>query len=362
MQNRCRKKFLKEKKRLTNVLYGLTNLAKSFIIETKFLISYALLVFTFEFGKLNQKDIFLQLYEVGSWIILVASLTLQYLFKKPHIELRSIISFALAGSFPSFAAFVSMVLFVVFTSWLAEDLRNITNPTCLINATLDVIYALGLLPAFALSIPEYKPKSGSSTKPEPKKVLISALSNPNFAKEELDKLKDVFSDAFLKENIEEAQKLLKDLKLKNKHDCPEEIAPNWIPLLRSYLFHRKRDKIERLYVLVSKESSKYKDKFEEIIGSNEIIQFSKEIDFNDYDAIHIELLSTLKDIRRKGYTDKDISVFISGGTSAVTLALTMFAVKEGRQVEYVKQDKSKDIVKIDIGLRDLYSFAPELKG
>ena len=135
-----------------------------------------------------------------------------------------------------------------------------------------------------------------------------------------------------------------------------------MPLLRSYLFHKKNESIEVLYIIISDKSGRYKCNFKKIIGDKTPVQFSKEIDFNNYDAIHIELLSILKDIKRKGYTDEDISVFISGGTSAVTLALTMFAVKEGRQVEYVKQDESKDIVKIDIGLRDLYSFAPELRG
>ncbi len=349
-----------------SILLALLRPFKSFIYETWLLILYALLVFGFKFlkpdldqimltlfpilSKLGIEHIQLQLFYMLCWLTILFLLTLIYICKKPHIELRSIISSALTGSFPSFAAFVSMVLFIIFTSWLADDLRNATNSIGIINATLDVIYTLGLLPAFALSIPEYKPKSGSSTKPEPKKVLISALSDPRSGDEVFSELKSKFKEAYLQSSFEEAEEILKGLKM------------NWIPLLRSYLFHKKKQTIEILYVLISNESGRFKDKFKEIIDNKTPVQFSEKVDFNDYDAIHIELLKILKDIRRNGYTDEDISVFISGGTSAVTLALTMFALKEGRQVEYVKQDESKDIVKIDIGLIDLYSFAPELRG
>ena len=191
---------------------SLIRLSKNFISETWILILYALFVFVFELVKPKIEVLPLQLFYVLYWLAIVIFLTIIYIYEKPHIELRSIISSALAGSFPSFAAFISMVLFVVFTSWLAEDLRNVTNPTGFINATLDVIYALGLLPAFALSIPEYKPKSSSSTKPEPKKVLISALSDPTSkafptpSKDVLPMLKSKFEEAYSKSNFEEAEK------------------------------------------------------------------------------------------------------------------------------------------------------------
>jgi len=123
--------------------------------------------------------------------------------------------------------------------------------------------------------------------------------------------------------------------------------------------------LEKAYILVSNESANFKEQLRDVLGDGECISFVPKqggVDFNDYEGIHKELLEVLREIKRDGYKDEDISVFISAGTSAVTLALTMFAVKEGRQVEYIKQSnkpEERDIVAINISFEDVYSFSPE---
>ncbi|MDQ7083108.1 MAG: hypothetical protein Q9N34_09330 [Aquificota bacterium] len=158
-----------------------------------------------------------------------------------------------------------------------------------------------------------------------------------------------------------------------KEDLEEQLRDvrlNWAPLLRAIFFHTPV--LEKVYLLVSHQSVKDKqkllrilDEYKRITGEDFEVSFSEPVDFNSYEDIHFQLKKNIKEVKRNGYRDTDISIYISGGTSAVTLALTLLAVKEGRQVEYLPQLQgpgNAEIVSINVGMKDIFAFAPELRG
>ncbi len=248
--------------------------------------------------------------------------------EKPEVELRSLVRSLISGSIPGYSTFMIVILFIVYTSWFADFLAQ----GSFYKALASFLFTAGLAPLYAMHI-EYK--LGKETDRVPKKILISALSKPS-GKASLEELKEAFT---------KGEKALIELNKEKWH--------NWVPFLRLYIFHK--DTLHRWFMLVSKESQE--EKFKEIIGEQEKIE-TYEANFDNYNDISSKLFRILKEIRSEGYSDDDISVYISGGTSAVTLALTLFAVKDGRQVEYIRQD-TKEIVAINISFEDLYSFSPE---
>ncbi|RUM28853.1 MAG: hypothetical protein DSY42_07620 [Aquifex sp.] len=317
---------------------------RDFLYESRYMIVYAFLNYIF----------IAFLHPIIAFLLSLVALLLIihfYLQNKSEISLKSIFGSVLSASFPTYTALFSTILFVVYTAWFADYLKSYfekqNNVEYLIKAAISFLYSIGIFPVFVLSLKTEKPKRSKDI--EPKKVLISALSYPyGWVKDEEEVKK-------LKEALKKGEEALKELE-----------RNNWVPILRSMLRHK--DSLEHWYILVSNKSGEYKELFYEIVESfdKEIAEKIKfipqygEISFDNYDDIYEELRKILKEIRRNGFSDEDISVFISGGTSAVTLALTIFAIKEGRQVEYMSQE-SKELLKIDIGLEDLYSFAPELR-
>lgn len=282
-------------------------------------------------------------------LLILSILILLKISCRPEIDLKYLMRSALAGSFPSIATFFFVSFFAIFTSWIADFLKE-NNYYQAIETS---IFTFGLIFAFALSIPEGK--LGKTGERQPKKVLICALSKSGLIRRN-DQQK---SEA---EVLEEMKRLLAN---RDKEGILR-LNHSWAPLLELYLFHK--EKLEKWYILISKEVYELKDKFIEILGeeAKEIVHFKPEwegIDFNNYEEIAKVLKEILKEIKRSGYDDEDISVYISSGTSAVTLALTLFAVKDGRQVEYLKQSENdKKIISINISFEDLYSFSPEARG
>ncbi len=294
----------------------------------------------------------------SNFLALVLVVVLFYASKRlrPEVNLKSLFGSILSGSFPGYSALLSALLFVVYSSWMADILLKFLlekeNIYLLWQVFLNLIFIVGLLPVFALSIPTQR--RAVSQEIEPKKVLISSLSNPGnwIEGEAFNKLLRAFA---------KGNKALVELDTELKKD---KTFVNWVPLLRSFLIHEST--LERWYVFVSDKSSGYRDKLLELLEVRDKNLKSKVVfvpeggwvDFDDYADIHSRLIKVFRELRNKGYGDDDVSVFISGGTSAMTLAFTIFAIKEGRQVEYVKQGSS-EICKIDISFEDIYSFAPE---
>ena len=296
-------------------------LAKSVFDEIKFILLYGL----------TSTAVILYAPDFISLPVAIAILIICFFIhrkKKPEVYLRHIVRSLISGSFPGYSTFFIVVLFIVYTSWLAEFLKE----GSFYKALSSLLFTIGLIPLYALSI---EPKLGAKTERRPKKILISALSEPR-GKASFKELKEAYA---------KGETGLIELNKEKWH--------NWIPFLRLYLFHR--DTLHKWFMLVSERSQV--EKFKEIVGEWEKIK-TYEADFDDYNDISSKLYKILKDIRREGYDDEDVSVYISGGTSAITLALTLFAVKDGRQVEYIRQDNG-EIEAINVSFEDLYSFSPE---
>ncbi|WP_147425004.1 hypothetical protein [Hydrogenivirga caldilitoris] len=300
--------------------------------------------------KLSQNNILIHvILFVAIPLLILSNLFLFKIFYRPEFDLKYLIRSALAGSFPSVLTFFFVLFFAIFTSWIADFLKE-NNYYQAIGTS---VFTFGLIFAFALSIPHGR--LGKTGERQPKKVLICALSKPGLiGRNAQQKSED--------EVFEEMKRLLAN----GDKERILGLDHTWAPFLELYLFHK--EKLEKWYILISKEVYKSKDKFIEILGeeAKEIVHFKPEsegIDFNNYEEIVGVLTEILKEIKRSGYDDEDISVYISGGTSAITLALTLFAVKDGRQVEYLTQSENdKKIISINISFEDLYSFSPEARG
>ena len=316
-------------------------LIKEFFQETKWMLGYGILTFLI-------LKYLSGIFSLFAFIAILTVLFFIYLFRKAEYDLKKIITSVLSNSFPTYSILLAFILFSVYSEWLSNEIdisRNLSLENYIKAANL-ILVILGIPLVFLISLPRYKPQSGNE-EPEPKKVFIGALSKFG--------CKGKSISEFIKE-IEEGKL--------------ESSQCNWAPILMS--LKRHSEKLEKAYILLSTESSKNKEEFLNALKVldrvnnlrlSDKIEFRPKdggISFNDYGEIYNELLSILREIKRNGYRDDDISVYISGGTSAITLALTIFAVKEGRQVEYLIQDeKEKKIVKIDIGPQDIFSLTGE---
>ncbi len=300
---------------------GGLRLLRSFFAETKIILLYGLISIV--------TILWLPSYiSTSVSLIMLTFFVIKQIRERPEVDLRSLVRSLISGSVPGYSTFMIVVLFVIYTSWLAEFLANGE----LDKALASFFFTVGIMPLYAIHITY---SLGTETERLPKKILISALSKPS-GRASFEELKEAYT---------KGEKALIELNEKKGH--------NWIPFLRLYLFHK--DTLHKWFMLVSEKSQE--EKFKEIIGEQEKIETYK-TNFDDYNDISSKLFRILKEIRSEGYSDDDISVYISGGTSAVTLALTLFAVKDGRQVEYIRQD-TREIVAINISFEDLYSFSPE---
>jgi len=71
------------------------------------------------------------IYSIGNeFVVLILSATVTYalyrikLNKKPELDLRRFIRSAITGSFSGYATLLFAILFVIYTSWMADDLRK----------------------------------------------------------------------------------------------------------------------------------------------------------------------------------------------------------------------------------------------
>ncbi len=298
------------------------NFFKNFFNETKCILFYGIISFV----VIIWCPAFINL--LLSFVMFIIFLNKQ-MGEKPEVDLRSLVRSLVSGSIPGYSTFMIIILFIVYTSWFADFLLK----GDFFKAIASFFFTVGIIPLYALSL---KYNFGTQTDRVPKKILVSALSKPK-GKANLEDLKKAYKSG---------ENALIMLNQTSWH--------NWIPILRLHLFHK--DTLHKWFILVSNESKDYINNLKEITEEEKIEAL--EADFNNYDSISSKLLYILREIKKKGYSDNDISVYISGGTSAVTLALTLFAVKDGRQVEYVRQD-SMDITAINISFEDLHSFSPE---
>lgn len=125
----------------------------------------------------------------ASFPISLSILGLLYLYyreKSPHIELKNIVGSILTGTFPATSAIAVAILFITYTSWLADltgsgiELLNKASIEKdyrdLFFGTLTLLTFIFSLPfVFVMSLPESS--QGTSGKRQRKKVFIGALSD-----------------------------------------------------------------------------------------------------------------------------------------------------------------------------------------
>lgn len=268
------------------------------------------------------------LYAFTLLIVLIA-LAIYTLRKRPNVDTAKIIKSLLGGEIGSLFGIVSFVWTLVLVGWITDYLREGRLLMALI--TFELFLILFTLFILLVDLPEYESKS---SKPEKKKVLIFGLSKPN---------KDKSAKA-LKEVLED---------LYHKHH-PLRHKFNWEVPARSIIYHL--EKLEEIHVITSKESrfEEFKKGLRRFLCSIDkniaTYEYGPVEDFDSYDEIFQRIEDALIRIRRKGYDDNDISFNISGGTSAVSAAIIISAIKEGRQVEYLSQEpkNNKELRRIDV--------------
>ena len=136
------------------------------------------------------------------------------------------------------------------------------------------------------------------------------------------------------------------LSLYNKNNSNiDELPSNWKPIKELLEFHKS--KLEVAYVLISEEVEKQVEDFERFF--NEFvpkIRYIEKINMNDENSIVDALARIVRYIRSNNYEEKDISIYISGGTSLATAILSLFGVNDEIQVEYLIQDRQNNKIEI----------------
>ncbi|MGB9767207.1 MAG: hypothetical protein ACPLXN_07020, partial [Sulfurihydrogenibium sp.] len=142
------------------------------------------------------------------------------------------------------------------------------------------------------------------------------------------------------------------------------LPPNWEPIKDLLEFHK--EKLEKLYVLLSKQVAEYQQCFEEKIlnplGLKVNIEYIKDVDVNDEIDILKKLNEIVIDINKSGYKEEDVSIYISSGTSLVTSILTLYGINDDIQIEYLTQGENskKEIKALNIKKTDLLPFVKDL--
>ncbi|ALM76256.1 hypothetical protein [Thermococcus barophilus] len=220
-----------------------------------------------------------------------------------------------------------VILAMALTTWLPDGIEEKNYP--LIAGTVFYLVAFFALFLWASPSKKEKPKGFRQTR-----VLIMALSKPNWSIEDLKKAT--------------CEDLLHNRKRLNVN--PIFIAVN-----------KHRSEIKKLILIVSKEIVTNRDYAERIKAIADKLKecFSREIeieewlidDANDLNRIRGDLLPKLERIIREESAE-EITIDITGGTAAISGALTLLAVKEDIQAQYLRQDRL-EIQKIDIDVFDL---------
>ncbi|MGC9007445.1 MAG: hypothetical protein ACP5JX_07745, partial [Sulfurihydrogenibium sp.] len=259
---------------------------------------------------------FLPLYlsKINVYISLIVSLLLfirvcafyQTLPKKDKVA--KFFRYILTGEVATTLGLMAFLAEFLMSNFLFEFLKNALGDGKLEDFVKSIISLINLISiglafiiAYHYELEKYL-KSKTQDKRTPRKVLIFALSKPNS---------------------------------NNKNSLP----PNWEPIKDLLEFHK--EKLEKLYVLLSKQVAGYQQRFEEKIlnplGLKVNIEYIKDVDVNDEINILKKLNEIVIDINKSGYKEEDISIYISSGTSLVTSILTLYGINDDIQIEYLTQ-------------------------
>ncbi len=258
------------------------------------------------------------------------------ILKRKGISVRRYISKMLKGDIASLLGLFTLIVFLLSLNWLSYyidegDLENSLN-FLLFSLNVPMLYGI-----YLSSLPLEKGKIND--KPEKRKYLIIALSN-------------------LKPSGKEGERELINCILSgNLKEC----KVNWAPVFRSIEHHL--GELRKVFLFISdKSKSDYENLFGKILKefkkkyrSDFEVEPIGHLDFNDYNKI---LSEVYKLFIKYNIKDNEISINISPGTSAVSVAFCIAAVRGGRQVEYIRQD-NKELVGIDVNERQVARFIGE---
>ena len=250
-------------------------------------------------------------------------------------------------------------------NWIPSFLKEgkVFKSVCILLACID-----GFLYLFYKALEKYIPnKKPSDIFPEKRKVLIRAIS---FAKREVEDRRR-YLEHLLKASCEN---------LVNNKNLPSEIS-NLGPLFKAIYYHAHKGPLEKVYLLVSENLAMFnpdhskeiselnqkilkvlEEKIRNCIGKEIEINFvgkEKGIDFENYHELREVLLKILKEVQ-KNYDTSDITVDISGGTSVVSAALMLIAVKGHIQAQYISQRDPQILKVIDTNVLEVSDLLEEL--
>ncbi len=228
-------------------------------------------------------------------------------------SLSLVIKDILTGNIEGFYGLIAVLAFLILTSWVADDLHDHQYGYAVLS--LLAIWIMGMF--FVI----WYPLESRSPAKVPPKVLVMALS------------------AFAGD-MEQFQRSLAQLHQR-------KLPGNWELPLRAVL---SKPSLEHVFFLTSKKSWDQRQEFEKLLdealslniqdSSRPQLHFEDPVDFDSFIDVKqslLEILGSIHSIRDRRYRDEEIIVNISGGTSAVTLALTLFALAKGRRIEYFEQ-------------------------
>ena len=276
------------------------------------------------------------------FIVLIISLVLTFLYyqcfyKNTGKEFSSILRYLLAGEAGGFIGLIGFLSELVLLNLLAQYIGNIIANTDIIkNISLAFVTILNMF-SVGFAFVYYFDKQLSNVPPgvrNPRSVLIFALSKPGPKKTGKEKYKNI------------------------SEDFPE----NHEPIYDLLEFHK--DVLKEIHVLYSPESDlNLLDNILIHLGIYEKLKkYEKyECDFNNEHAIKDKIAEISKHIKK--HKDKDISIYISGGTSLITAFLTMLGLEKDRQIEYLEQypdQRTSTIKSIEISKEDALLFIKSL--
>ncbi len=288
-----------------------------------------------------------------SSVLLIVLLKFMY-SRKPDTNFRKMIRDVLGGNIGTVFGLTALILELVLIGWITDYLRE----GIYWAAASSALMFFNILMMFMLmtSVPRRRHVKRA---PEKKKILIFALSIPK-----IDPKPGAHSKQYCNDYWELARCIILEKLSKQNHDenCKNMLknCKTNLELPARYIAHHLGT-VEKVLILVSKNGSDryYRDFVCTLKGAiprktRPIFQMIGPADFNNYQEILDCIKNALKKIFHEGYTDRDISFMISPGTSAVTAALIISAVRDGRQVEYFTQvpDKSEHI-SIDVNILDV---------
>ncbi len=254
---------------------------------------------------------------------------------KATISIRDVIV-SLIGGGMGFSGIISMIAFLIGVGWLTDDLRE--GRFWLALNSLGLIGSISGLYALSITLKK-KPKYTIY----PTKVLFSALSIPanltEFNIEEImPRIKTFFDEITCSPNKSPS------IYISTSFSIP--LGNIFFPIL--WRLKCLENKEIHVYLLISQKirDKNMDNKFTEVLKAINLhlfnnkatinVFYSEPVDFNDYHAISQELECLLNKALRN-HDEGDIAFNISPGTSAVTSAMILAALKEARQIEYITQ-------------------------